>query len=118
MDEHGHHTIDIPTFADAFSDLVTVKLDSCHSTWYFQPARMRFRRSLRGPGIPPVTTGWRIYHGLRFDDAFDGFTVLLNPEGTRLARGYCHQPGSDVCENCADDPPELSLGDISQFVGE
>lgn len=87
---------------DAFSELVTIKLDSCHSTWYFQPARMRFRRQLKGTGVGDVSTGWRPYYGLRFDDAFDRFTVFLSREGTRLFSTWCHPAGSETCANCAE----------------
>lgn len=95
--------------AGATVDQVTITLDSCNSTWSFQPAKMRFRRTLKGLGMD-VRTGWRHYYGLRFDDGSDGFTVLLNEEGTRLLRSWCHWPGEDTCENCAACPDsEVSL---------
>jgi hypothetical protein len=118
MDELEHHTMNMRPCGDAVNDVVTIKLESCHSTWSFQPARKRFRRTLKDLNTPWVTTGWRLYYALRFDDTFDGFTVLLNPEGTRLLRSRCHQPGSAVCVNCAEDrTQEVPLDDLSQFVG-
>lgn len=90
------------TGSGAFSDLVTVKLDSCHSTWYFQPLRKRFRRELKGIGVAGVSTGWRPYHGVTFDDESHRFTVSLNREGTRLLSSWCHLTGSDACANCAE----------------
>lgn len=87
--------------SDAFSDLLTVKIDSCHCTWYFQPVRGRFRRVLKGPGLDGVATGWRDYYGLRFDQAVGTFTVLINKEGTRLLGARCHRPGDEGCPRCA-----------------
>lgn len=80
---------------------VTITLDSCHSTWSFQPARMRFRRTLKGFGSANVRTSWRPYHGLRFDHAGDSFTVVLNEQGSRRLVSWCHLPGKDRCGNCA-----------------
>lgn len=112
MDTLDHEEMKSATLDDAFSDLVTVKLDSCHSTWYFQPVRMRFRRELKGIGMPGVSTGWRPYYGLRFDDDSDGFTVFLNREGTRLLTSWCHPAGADVCANCAEHRAERSASDV------
>jgi len=99
MDELGPAAVATRQPRHVFDDLVTIKLDSCHSTWYFRPVRMRFRRLLKDLG---VSTGWRPYHGLRFDDALGGFTVLLNQRGTRLIHSWCHRPGQRVCANCAE----------------
>lgn len=95
--------VSLRTRNDTFSDLVTIKLHACHSTWYFQPVRMRFRRTLKGSGAPDVITSWRPYYGLHFDDTLAGFVVLLNPEGTWRLSSSCHQPGRDRCRNCAQD---------------
>lgn len=109
-----------PTLEGAASDPETVVLDSCNSTWHFEPARMRFRRTLKGLSIPGVTTGWRRYYGLLFDDDANGFVVVLNAQGTRLLRSWRHQPGADTCENCAEigeqHTQEVSLDAIRQLV--
>jgi hypothetical protein len=107
MEELEQHALRTRAPGDAFSDLVTIKLDSCHWTWHFQPVRMRFRRMPKGRAVPAVSARWHPYYGLHFDDAFDGFTVVLNPLGTQLLRSWCHQAGSDVCENCADDRADV-----------
>lgn len=99
------------TSDDTFSDLVTIKLESCHSTWHFQPIRRRFRRQLKGIGFASVSTGWRPYYGLRLDDVVNRFTVLLNPEGTRMLSSWCHPNGSGTCANCAEDGEEVCSPD-------
>jgi hypothetical protein len=104
------------------SDQVTVVLDSCHSVWYFQPGRLRFRRALKGLGEPYVSTGWRPYFGLHLDTDSDGFVVLLNPQGTRLLRSWRHSPGRHSCEFCVEDivgdrTEELVLDDIRSMAG-
>lgn len=109
-----------PTLSNSFSGQVTIKLGSCHGTWYFQPARMRFRRA---PGAfraaPHLASAWRPYYGLQFDDELDRFTVLLSPDGTRLARSWRHQVGSDACEHCAETPTAgLARDGIRQLAEE
>lgn len=117
MDAPEQHATSTLTLGGTSSELVTIKLDSCHSTWYFQPSRERFRRTLKGPGVSGVSTGWLPYHGLRFDDGLDGFVVLLNPQGTRLLRSWRHQPGSEVCDNCAEHrTQEVLIADIRQVA--
>jgi hypothetical protein len=78
-------------------------LESCHSTWVFEPDRMRFRRILRGgdAGQRAVATEWRTYYGLELKEDSEGFTVALNPAGTQLVRSWrhthdCLQCGSHV----------------------
>ena len=67
-------------------------LESCHSTWLFDPARMRFRRILKGLDLDArnASTAWRPYFGLELDPISESFVVLLNPEGTRLLRSWRH----------------------------
>jgi hypothetical protein len=86
-------------------------IDSCHSTWLFDTANMRFRRILKGIVVAdhPVTTGWRPYYGLETTDHSDGqegaddpegaraFVVLLNREGTRLIRSWRHTADCPQC---------------------
>lgn len=103
---------------DVASDQVTIVLDSCHSVWYFQPGRMRFRRALKGLGEPYVSTGWRPYFGLHLDNDSDGFVVLLNPQGTRLLRSWRHAPGRESCDFCREDRTgEMMLDEIRSMVG-
>lgn len=83
-------------------------LESCHSTWIFDPPRLRFRRILRGVevGDRRVVTDWRPYWQLEVDPEGEGFTVYLNSSRSRLIRSWRH--GED-CSRCsrpnADDLP-------------
>lgn len=111
------HDDDAVSCSDAWSAPVTIKLESCQSSWQFQPARKRFRRLLKGLGRPGASTGWRPYYGLRFVHA-DGFVVLLNPQGTRLLHSWRHHPGAKACDACTEHPTEeLRVGDIRQLAG-
>ena len=49
-------------------------LESCHSTWVFDPERRRFRRILKGGEVEerPVTTPWRTYYGLEYEGGLRG----------------------------------------------
>ncbi len=78
-------------------------LESCHSTWVFDPERRRFRRILKGGEVEerPVTTPWRTYYGLEFKEDSEAFTVTLNAAGTQLIQSWrhthdCLQCGSHV----------------------
>ena len=88
--------------------------ESCNSTWVFDRERMRFRRILKGIEVEQhlVATEWRPYFGLEVADDSEAFTVLLNPEGTRLIRSWRH---TGDCAQCGGGGPvtaELSLEDI------
>ena len=73
--------------------------ESCNSTWVFDQEHMRFRRILKGIEVDQraVLTEWRPYFGLEVADDTEAFTVLLNPEGTRLIRSWRH---TEDCEQC------------------
>jgi hypothetical protein len=83
--------------ADAASAELFV-LESCNSTWVFDPPRRRFRRVLKGLELDPrdASTDWRAYHSLQVDDVTGRFVVVLNDAGNRLIRSRRH------VENCAD----------------
>ncbi len=98
LDHDGTTRLQAPGNLD---ELVTIKLHSCHSTWYFQPVKMRFRREPKGISFFGVSTGWRSYYGLHFDDTLDRFTVYLDREGSRRLSSPFHPFGSDVCATCA-----------------
>lgn len=86
--------------------------ESCNSTWVFDPEHMRFRRILKGIEVESraVFTEWRPYFGLEALDDSEAFTVLLNPEGTRLIRSWRH---TGDCAQCGGHvTAELSLEDI------
>jgi hypothetical protein len=73
--------------------------ESCNSTWVFDQEHMRFRRILKGIEVDQraVVTEWRPYFGLEVADDTEAFTVLLNPEGTRLIRSWRH---TEDCAQC------------------
>src|SRR5580704_9607135 len=52
-------------------------VQSCHSTWIFDPQHLRFRRILKGieVGHRSVATEWRPYWKVQLDVEGDGFTV-------------------------------------------
>jgi hypothetical protein len=86
--------------------------ESCNSTWVFDRAHMRFRRILKGIEVDQrvVVTEWRPYFGLELAVDSEAFTVLLNPEGTRLIRSWRH---TGNCAQCGGPvTAELSLEDI------
>jgi hypothetical protein len=86
--------------------------ESCNSTWVFDAEHMRFRRILKGIEVDSraVFTEWRPYFGLDAADDSEAFTVLLNPEGTRLIRSWRH---TGDCAQCGGHlTAELSLDDI------
>lgn len=86
--------------------------ESCNSTWVFDREHMRFRRILKGIEVDSrtVTTEWRRYFGLEVAEGSEAFTVLLNPEGTRLIRSWRH---TGDCVQCGGHvTAELSLQDI------
>jgi hypothetical protein len=90
-------------------------LESCHSTWLFDPAKQRFRRVLKGLDLDARhgSTNWRDYYALEFDDS-DGFVVLLNALGTRLIRSWRHV---EHCSHCGGDvTAELSAEELRVLV--
>lgn len=91
-------------------------LDSCHSTWYFDQDRKRFRRILKGLSVSgrPAMTKWRPYSLLLVDEGSDAFVVWLNPAGTRMLRSWRHVDGR--CDNCDHPTVELTLEEIARAV--
>ena len=90
-------------------------LESCHSTWLFEPEHRRFRRVLKGLDLDAThgSTNWRDYHSLELDES-DGFVVLLNERGTRLIRSWRH---TEHCSHCDGDVTgELSADDLRVLV--
>jgi hypothetical protein len=87
-------------------------VQSCHSTWIFDPQHLRFRRILKGIEVEhrSVATEWRPYWQVQLDVEGDGFTVFLNSSRSRLIRSWRH---TRDCSQCgASDTAELSLEDI------
>jgi hypothetical protein len=89
-----------------------IVLESCHSTWLLDLEAMRFRRVLKGVEVDghPVSTEWRPFFGVEFDEASEGFTVMLNSEHTKLLRSWRH---THRCAQCGGHvTTELSLDDL------
>ncbi len=92
-------------------------LESCHSTWVFDPPHRRFRRVLKGLELDPrhASTGWRSYESLELDEVSGRFVVVLNETGNRLIRSRRHL---EHCVDCgADVTGELSLDELHQLIG-
>jgi hypothetical protein len=70
-------------------------LHSCHSTWYFDPARRRFQRVPHGLDVAPAGE-WAPYHRLEVDTS-GSFMVTLNDEDTRILRSWVHTEGCPHC---------------------
>ena len=75
------------------------RIDSTHSTWWFDTEVMRFCRLPKGvaPVQPALEREWQPYFGLDID-VTGAFTVALNPDHTRLLRAYRDDAGDDVAE--------------------
>lgn len=91
-------------------------LESCNSTWLFDPTRKRFRRVLKGLDLDAKqgSTNWREYHSLELDDDSDAFVVVLNDLATRLIRSWRH---TEPCSHCGGDVTgELSADDLRLLI--
>jgi hypothetical protein len=93
-----------------------IVVDSCHSTWIFEPRQLRFCRIVKGVevGRRRVSTQWRPYRDLEIDERRGAFTVYLDEERTRLIRSWRHTEGCRACGGY--DTMELSLKDIRRAV--
>jgi hypothetical protein len=91
-------------------------LESCHSTWIFEPDRQRFRRILKDieVGHHAVSTEWRPYSHLEVDPEGESFTVFLTEDRSRLIRSWRH---THECSQCGGHvTTEMSLQDIRNSV--
>lgn len=91
-------------------------LESCHSTWIFDPRRLEFCRILKGVEVEnrSVVTKWRRYWQVQLNPESEGFTVHLNAAGTRLIRSWRHATNCTQCG--ASDTAEVSLADVHRIV--
>jgi hypothetical protein len=111
--------------SDALSDPAEVPLvelpatiETCHSTWIFDTENRRFRRLLKGVQLShEVSTDWRSYDHVVFEEDSDAFLVLLDETGTRLLRSRRHL--ASRCERCGEaTTQELYVGDLDREVAE
>lgn len=85
------------------------RIESTHSTWWFDTEVMRFCRLPKGvaPAQPALEREWQPYFGLDLD-ASGAFTVALNPDHTRLLRAY-REDVPEVAAEEAEPTTELHL---------
>ena len=101
--------------ADQAGAMHIITLESCHSTWIFDPRQLRFCRILRGiaAGRPRISTEWRPYWELKIDRR-EEFHRLPERSTDRLVRSSLH---TDACAACgASNTTELPLEEISRAV--
>jgi len=90
-------------------------LETCHSTWLFDPEERRFCRVLKGPRFgASVATQWRPYDHVVLHDDSDAFVVFLDSSGTRLLRSWRHTAHCDQCGGEA--TAEMSLADLRRVA--
>jgi hypothetical protein len=105
-----------PKFGSSLAEHLCVILESCHSTWIFDPSRMQFCRILKAIEVEDraVPTEWRPYWGLEMDPESEAFTVHLNQSRSRMIRSWRH---TEDCAQCGGhETAELSLEDIRRTV--
>jgi hypothetical protein len=93
-----------------------ITLESCHSTWIFDPRQLRFCRILKGIAVRhrQISTEWRPCWELEMDPHGKSFTLFLNESRTRLIRSSIH---TQECTQCAGSrTTEISLEDIHRAV--
>lgn len=91
-------------------------LESCNSTWIIDTQRLRFRRILKDVEVSAhrVTTEWRPYCQIVFDEHGESFTVTLTPDGTRRIRSWRHRAD---CAQCGGHiTTEFSLDELREAV--
>ncbi|HMK63140.1 MAG TPA: hypothetical protein VK386_05935 [Acidimicrobiales bacterium] len=92
-----------------------IAIESCHSTWFFDPVRMRFRRVVKGLGEPWAATQWRPYYGLALEETSATFVITLDAAGRRFVRSWRHPPD---CAECGEHPTaELALDALATGAG-
>jgi len=87
-------------------------LESCHSTWLFDPVEQKFCRLMKDD--KSVATEWVAYDKLVVHEDSDAFVVFLDPSGTKLLRSWRH---TEHCEQCGGNATaELSLADLQKVM--
>ncbi len=76
-------------------DVLVVR--SCHSTWFFEPSKKRFRRRLKDAGN--ALTMWQPYFRIEVDRDASSFAIILNKAGTRILRSWRHVNGCLQCDS-------------------
>ncbi len=87
-------------------------LESCHSTWLFDPVEKRFCRLMKDD--KSVATEWLSYDKLVIHPDSDAFVVFLDSSGTKLLRSWRH---TAQCEQCGGNATtELSLAELQKVI--
>jgi len=91
-------------------------MESCHSTWIFDPVKRRYRRVLKGIELRGnlVMTDWHRYYRLDLDRKFGSFVVWLNAGGTQVLRARRHTKHCEQCDQHT--TAKVSLHDIRSAV--
>ena len=91
----------------------TVVIESCNSTWFFDPGQRVFCRVPRGTAneMLPPRSRWEPYFALDVDPHSESFVVVLNEAGTRLLRSWRHV---ERCRQCGGEgTAELHLDPVA-----
>ncbi len=93
-----------------------ITLESCHSTWIFDPRQLRFCRILRGVAVGGrrISTEWRPYWELEIDPHGRSFAVSLDEARRGFVRSTIHKSDCVACG--ASNTTELSLDEIERAV--
>lgn len=87
-------------------------IESCHSTWIFDLANHRFRRTVKGRELNRrFSTDWRVYDHVVFDSESGAFLIFLDALGTRVLRSQRH---SGQCERCGDFTATICVDDLKR----
>jgi hypothetical protein len=95
----------------------TVVIESCNSTWLFDPAQRLFCRVPRSTAfeVPPPQSRWEPYFSLDVDPNSEAFVVTLNEAGTRMLRSWRH---IERCAQCGGEgTAELYLDTVARGAG-
>jgi hypothetical protein len=89
--------------------------ESCHTSWCFDKANLRFKRIPRPQSRPTSSTDfatapWERYFDLNLSDESDEFTVVLNESESKLLRSWRH---SENCSHCFGGNPSYETEEIS-----
>ncbi len=89
--------------------------ESCHTSWCFDEANLRFKRIPRPRSGQAGSTDfalakWERYFELSFSEDTDAFTVVLNEAESKLLRSWRH---SETCSHCFGGESDFETEEIS-----
>jgi hypothetical protein len=84
------------------------RLETANSIWYFDEERAQFRRVPReAEEVFARADDWEPYYGLEVDAETGGFTVLLDPDGTRRYRSWLLEAEHPADDDATQEMPLL-----------